>query len=110
MARMEAESPPPARRSQEAIEEACYQATRYGLEALLPDDEGVLKPACSLARSMIHRVYPFARELGCEAELEGVEMILREGSGADIQRRIHAREGMPGLVAWLMERGDRPWA
>jgi glutamate---cysteine ligase / carboxylate-amine ligase len=104
LARMEAEGPAPPHQSRDAIEEACYQATRYGLEARLPDDAGRLRPARVLARELLLRVMPYARELGADAYLVGIERILWSGNGAEIQRAIHRERGMSGLLEWLMEQ------
>lgn len=101
LARMEAEEPPPEFESRDAIEEGCYQASRYGLEAQLPDHRGSRRPARQLARELIKRVRPYARELACEDSLLDLEEILHDG-GADAQRRIASREGMDGLLRWLM--------
>jgi carboxylate-amine ligase len=104
LAAMEADRPPPAYESREAIEEACYQATRYGLEAWLPDHRGGRRTAAALARELLREVRPYARDLGCDAELAEVRRILREGNGADVQRRVHAEGGIYGLLKWLTER------
>ena len=107
MARMETEAPLPPHRTRDAVEEACYQATRYGLEAKLPDDAGVLTPARVLAQDLLDRAKPYARELGCEPALDGIIRILREGDGAQIQRSVHQREGMTGLLRWLRRQRER---
>jgi carboxylate-amine ligase len=39
-------------------------------------------------RRTLKELEPHARELGCDAELEGISEILRKGNGADRQRRI----------------------
>jgi carboxylate-amine ligase len=107
LARMEAEAPPPVYQSRDAIEEACYQATRFGLDARLPDESGGLRSARELGEQALHQVRPYARELGCDAQLEAVQRILDEGTGADLQRSIYAHQGMPGLLRWLIgERQD----
>jgi hypothetical protein len=33
--------------------------------------------------------------------------MLEEGSSADLQRRVHAAEGMPGLLAFLVRETAR---
>lgn len=100
----ETEGPPPPYQARDAVEEACYQATRYGLDARLPDDEGSLRPARELAYRVLKRTLPYARELGCEDALLGVEQILLEGNGADVQRRVHRRGGTAGLLEWLVRQ------
>jgi glutamate---cysteine ligase / carboxylate-amine ligase len=109
VARMEAEVPSPPYHSRDAVGEACYQATRYGLDAKLLDDAGSRRPARALARGLLRRVAPFARELGCDAALGGVERILREGNGADLQRMVNARGGTHSVLTWLRsQRQARP--
>jgi carboxylate-amine ligase len=104
LAGREAEAPPPTYQSRDAVEEACYQATRYGLEARLPDRTGRLRPARELARDLVAELRPYARELGCEAELTGIERIVSEGNGADLQRAVHRERGMSGLLEWLVDQ------
>jgi glutamate---cysteine ligase / carboxylate-amine ligase len=109
LARREAEARPPRYRSRDEISEACYQATRYGLDALLPDDAGRRRPARDLALDAVCAARPYARELGCADALEGINQILIEGNGADLQRSIYARGGMPELLRWLMrQRSNEP--
>ena len=103
MARWEAEAPPPPHVSRHAIEEGCYQANRYRLKASLLGDSGRPASARVLARQMIRQVLPCVRELGCDAALDGAERILREGTGAELQRRVYAEQGMGGLLRWLMQ-------
>jgi glutamate---cysteine ligase / carboxylate-amine ligase len=38
-----------------------------------------------------------------DPELEGIERIVRDGSGADRQRAAHGRGGMPGLLRYLAD-------
>jgi carboxylate-amine ligase len=55
-----------------------------------------------VAQAALERARPWARELGSEPVLEGVERILREGNGADRQRAAHARGGMPAMLDLLV--------
>ncbi len=104
LAAREVERPTPTRLRREAIEESYFQAERHGLKARLLVDEGTAMVAAELGRRVLDQARPFARELGGEAALEEVERILREGNGADEQRRVHAERGMEGLLADLVER------
>lgn len=88
----------------EAIEESYFQAASHGLEAEILLDSDRPEPAATVARRMLDAVRPFARELGSEDALAEVERILREGNGADEQRRVHAEHGMDGLLDHLGER------
>lgn len=62
-----------------------------------------------VARTALDTARPYARDLGVEDALDGVERILREGNGADRMRRAHAAGGMDGLLAHLVEEtGEEP--
>jgi carboxylate-amine ligase len=104
LARMEADSPSANHRSTAVIEESCYQATRYGLAALLPDQDGIGHPAKLLADQVLAQALPYAQNLGCEEEMKGVQEILRDGNGADVQRSVYGYGGMSGLLDWLVRQ------
>jgi carboxylate-amine ligase len=68
-----------------------FLAARYGLEAQVMDlatgaSERV--PIAQLVRRTYAEIQPHARELGSDAELEGILEILSRGNGADRQLRI----------------------
>jgi glutamate---cysteine ligase / carboxylate-amine ligase len=68
-----------------------WLAARYGLEAPVMDlvsGSRNRKPVAQSIRRTLKLVEPHARELGAEAELAGIEDILRRGNGADRQLRI----------------------
>jgi carboxylate-amine ligase len=88
----------------EALEESYYQASRYGLEARLMVDDEVAEPGVEVAERVLAEARPYARELGGEEALDEIERIVREGNGADDQRRVHQCAGMDGLLGWLAER------
>src|ERR1044072_880842 len=90
--------------SREALEESYFQAASHGLDAEILLDRETPEPARAVALRMLESVSPFARELGTEAALEETERILREGNGADTQRRVHGESGMEGLLSPLAER------
>jgi carboxylate-amine ligase len=87
----------------EALEESYFQATSHGLDAQILLDGETPEPAREIGRRVLESVGPFARELGGEPGIEEIERILRDGNGADDQRRVHRRSGMPGLLAHLAE-------
>jgi gamma-glutamyl:cysteine ligase YbdK (ATP-grasp superfamily) len=64
-------------------------------------------PARDLARECLAKAAVVAGELGCPDELAKLETILEEGCGADVQRRIHRREGMDGLLSYLVRETAR---
>lgn len=88
----------------EALEESYFQAASHGLEAEILFDSERPSPAREVASRMLETILPYARELGTEGALEEIERILREGNGADDQRRIEAEEGIAGLLGRLLER------
>ena len=86
----------------ESLEESYFQAASHGLDAEILLDDDVPEPARSLIARMLKTVFPYAKELGGNNALELIERIVREGNGADYQRRIHARAGMGGLLEYLV--------
>jgi carboxylate-amine ligase len=91
----------------EALVEASFAAARDGLDARLPLD-GSLRPAREVIRATLELARPFARELGDEDALAGVERILAEGNGADRQRAAHARGGMEAMLGLLVAEAEAP--
>jgi carboxylate-amine ligase len=87
----------------EALEESYFQATSHGLEAQILLDGETPEPAREVGRRVLESVHPFAGELGGEAAIGEIERILRDGNGADDQRRIHRQGGMDRLLAHLAE-------
>jgi glutamate---cysteine ligase / carboxylate-amine ligase len=68
-----------------------WLAARYGLEAPVMDlmtGRRNRVPVAQLVRRTLRELEPHARELGCDAELDGIREILSKGNGADRQRRI----------------------
>ncbi|MDX6625976.1 MAG: glutamate---cysteine ligase / carboxylate-amine ligase [Solirubrobacterales bacterium] len=104
LAAREIERPTAVNLRREAIEESYFQAERHGLRARLMLDEGTAMTAVELGTKALEEARPHARELGSEDALEEIERILREGNGADEQRRVHAEGGIEGLLGHLVER------
>jgi carboxylate-amine ligase len=102
LTRIEAERDQADIPSREALAESSFQATRHGLDATLLNRHGEPVPARELARQRLDEAAECADELGCEAELEHVAVMLDKGSGADVQREVHAARGMDGLLAFLV--------
>ena len=68
-----------------------WLAARYGLDAPVMDLQTGRRnrvPVAQAIRRTLRTIEPHARELGSDAELAGVEHILRRGSSADRQLRV----------------------
>lgn len=104
IAARELADPSGAHLSREALEESYFQAASHGLDAEILLDSAAPEPAREACRRMLDSVRPYARELGSEAALTEIERVLREGNGADEQRRVHRRAGIEGLLSHLAER------
>jgi glutamate---cysteine ligase / carboxylate-amine ligase len=89
-----------------------WLAARYGIEAPLMDLATGRRnrlPAAQLVRRTLKLVEPHARELGSEAELAGVETILRRGNGADRQLRVfNANRDIVEVVREIAELTELP--
>jgi glutamate---cysteine ligase / carboxylate-amine ligase len=103
LTRIEADRAQDGLPAREALAESSFQATRHGLDAVLLDRGCERVPARELAKRVLEEASNVAGELGCEAELSHIETILEEGTGADLQRRVHAEKGMDGLLEWLVD-------
>ncbi len=76
---------------EQALHWSSFRAARDGLDAEIYH-EGSPRPLREVAERVL-------ADLGREdPELEQVERIVREGNGADRQRAMHQRGGMPGLL------------
>jgi carboxylate-amine ligase len=85
----------------EAIEWSVFRAARDGLAAQIPLDDRLVSLA-EAARAAVERAAPHARELGSEDALDGIELILRDGNGADRQRAAYERGGMETVLESLV--------
>jgi carboxylate-amine ligase len=86
------------------IAENRWWAARDGVDAQLADlRTGERLPVRERLTALLAELAPFARDLGCAAELAAAEDLLDE-NGALRQRRIAATDGLDGVVRWLAER------
>jgi carboxylate-amine ligase len=104
IAAKELDRPTDSRLHREALEESYFQAASHGLEAEILFDFEQPGPAREVAARMLESVRPYARELGGEEALGVIDRILREGNGAEEQRRVERQIGIGGLLARLIER------
>jgi carboxylate-amine ligase len=84
------------------IGENAWSALRYGLGGWLLDlDTGEPHPARACVEKVLREIEPVAERLGCGQQLEHARTLLA-GNGAERQRYVHERDGMDGLLRWLI--------
>ena len=85
------------------ISENAWRAYRDGVRGWLVDlDTGAPQPTRARLARLIADLEPAARTLGSSDQLEHARTLLG-GNGADRQRYVEERDGMRGLVAWLVD-------
>lgn len=76
----------------ELVDDNKVRAALHGIEGSLVDfPQRKVVPAAEMVRDLMRRVREDAEELGCAAELEGIERLIREGTGARRQVRMLER-------------------
>jgi carboxylate-amine ligase len=90
----------------ELIDDSKVRAAIRGLDRSLVDfDHSSSAPARELAERLLAEVRPSAAELGCEAELAGIDDILQNGTGASRQLAMFERH--PDLDEVMREVVER---
>jgi glutamate---cysteine ligase / carboxylate-amine ligase len=94
----------------ELLEENKWLAARYGMQGELIDlPSSARVPAAELARRLVERLRPHARDLGSERELEGVLDLAAGGTGASRQlAEWRANRDMVALVRSIVEATAAP--
>jgi carboxylate-amine ligase len=89
----------------ELLDENKWLAARYGIQGDLIDlPQSARVPTAELARRLVERLRPHARELGSEREFEVLEDLIEHGSGADRQlAEYRANRDMVALVRAIVE-------
>ncbi len=84
------------------ISENFWSALRHGLSGWMLDlESGEQEPTLARVDRLLAGLEPTAEDLGLDAELVQARTLLG-GNGADRQRYVAAREGLDGLVRWLV--------
>ena len=84
------------------IAENFWSALRHGLGGWMLDLEtGEQEPTLARVDRLLAEVEPTAADLGLDAEIVQARTLLG-GNGADRQRYVAEREGLEGLVRWLV--------
>jgi carboxylate-amine ligase len=87
---------PPAPSAREALAESAFRATRDGVGATVWSD-GRLRPLGELAAEAVGLARPYVGDA-----VDDVMRIVREGNGADRQRRAFEAGGMPYVLSELV--------
>lgn len=88
------------------IGENAWSALRYGLDGWLLDlDTGEPEATRDRIHAVLSELDPVAARIGCAAQLEHARTLLVD-NGAERQRSVNEREGMAGLVRWLVDSTD----
>ena len=98
----------------ELLDENRWIAARHGLDGEMHDPTlGRVRPVREMAGDLLERLAPHARALGCEAELDSNQGILRNGNGAARQLMVYgANHDLQELVSEIVNTttggGERP--
>jgi glutamate---cysteine ligase / carboxylate-amine ligase len=87
---------PPAPSAREALAESAFRATRDGVEATVWSG-GRIRPLAELAAEAVDRARPYVGDA-----VDDVMRIVREGNGADRQRRAFEAGGMDEVLTELV--------
>ncbi len=80
------------------VRENKWRAARYGLDAeIIIDNEGTQVPLRDEINQLLAKLSPVATELGCEAELAHVALLL--GGGTSAEHQLHLYEEFGGAAA-----------
>ena len=95
----------------ELLEENKWLALRYGLEGELIDLPSSRRvPTSEIARRLVDRLRPHARELGSERELGGIESLIERGTGSRRQLdEWHATHDLRLIVEKIAASTARPF-
>jgi carboxylate-amine ligase len=88
----------------EILDENRWLAARYGLEAELVDHrKGERESVRELTGTLLERLAPHARELGCDGELAGIRDLVEHGIGAHRQQVVYeANHDLRELMAEIV--------
>jgi carboxylate-amine ligase len=93
----------------ELVDDNKIRAAVQGTDGVLIDfRRGARIAATEMAHDLVGLLTHHADELGCRTELEGVEDLLRNGTGAHRQLAIHERTGDLGLLVAEIAEKSRP--
>jgi carboxylate-amine ligase len=91
------------------VNENKWRATRDGLDAELVDlEHDTERPAREAVLALVERSEAAARSLGCAEELESVERLLANGTGASEQLRVYDEtQSLLAVAQWIAQETVR---
>jgi carboxylate-amine ligase len=91
------------------VNENKWRATRDGLDAELIDlEHDTERPAREAVLALVERSEAAARSLGCAEELESVERLLANGTGASEQLRVYDEtQSLLAVAQWIAQETVR---
>jgi carboxylate-amine ligase len=88
------------------ITENAWRAHRHGVRGWIVDlDTGARVMTRERIARLLDELEPHAERLDASAQMSGARSLLA-GNGADRQRYVHQREGVDGLVRWLVKETE----
>ena len=91
----------------EILNDAFWKATRFGFNSIITDCfDGQRISIKDYIYKMIDNIMPSLLELGNENVLNSVEDVIDNGTEADQQLNEFQKNGMEGLLIFLMENVD----
>ena len=86
------------------IAENRWSALRFGLGGWLLDlDSGAPRPTRARLTALLDDLEPLGARLGCADQLEHARTLIAD-NGAERQRYVAERDGLDGLLRWLVRR------
>jgi len=104
MARYAAEHPPHVDLPSEVLAESDFRALRHGLDTHVVDVDGMARPLREVAVDALGQAGSALAAEGKAGPLDAVAGWLASEQEHERHRRMHQREGMPGLLEDLMRR------
>jgi glutamate---cysteine ligase / carboxylate-amine ligase len=90
------------------IRENSWRALRHGVNGWLVDLEtGERQATRERITALLDELEPVARELGADEQIREARVLVA-GNGADRQRYVAEREGLDGLLRWLVTETEAP--
>ncbi|MCW2620815.1 MAG: glutamate--cysteine ligase [Frankiales bacterium] len=88
------------------VRENKWRAVRWGLDAAIIGEDGVVRPLRDSLRELVHELRPTAERLGCEQELTRILDVVAKGASVQRQRRLARGRDLDPVVDGLLAEFD----